>query len=137
MAKHLHAVQRLRSIELATHPAPADLVDPGFRMIGSKVLVLVDDPPTRIGSIHVPLSSQKDPLERTYQATVVAVGPGEAVRTDGTSKGGFAVWKRKPMVVKRGDRVLLNRLVGAKVQRGGVEFYVVELDDVKAVFEFN
>lgn len=110
---------------------------------GSKVLVKRDGTPDRIGSIVVPEVAKE--AERPFWCTVVSVGPGDWVPTGerkslGHAGGPFSrpdldCWTRTPMLVKPGDRVLINRYAGPEVMVDGVEHMVLDHTDLKALAE--
>lgn len=104
-----------------------------FHPVGDKVLVLRDGTPDTVGSIVIPEVAKES--ERPFWCTVVAVGLGGVTPTNKTSVGGHEVWTRKPMWVKPGDRVLINRYEGPRVSLNGVEHLCIEHTDIKAIVD--
>ncbi len=71
------------------------------------------------GGIIIPDTAREKPQE----AEVVEVGPG-AVTDEG---------KRKPMSVKKGDRVLIGKYSGTEVKIDGTDYLILREDDVLAI----
>jgi chaperonin GroES len=71
------------------------------------------------GGIIIPDTAREKPQE----AEVVSVGPG-AVTDEG---------KRKPMSVKKGDRVLIGKYSGTEVKIDGTDYLILREDDVLAI----
>ena len=71
------------------------------------------------GGIIIPDTAREKPQE----AEVVSVGPG-ALTDDG---------KRKPMSVKKGDRVLIGKYSGTEVKIDGEDYLILREDDVLAI----
>src|SRR5687767_7473200 len=97
----------------------------GFRPIGDRVLVqLTEAPKTTPGGLHIPETAK----EREVRGVVLAVGPGRV-----TDAG-----VRLPMTVAKGDRVLIEKYQGSKVEsrvghRVEGERYVVREDQILGV----
>lgn len=62
--------------------------------------------------------------EKPQIAEVVAVGPGK--EDDG---------KKIPMVVKKGDKVVINKYLGTEVKYEEEEYIIIKQDDILAVVE--
>ena len=62
--------------------------------------------------------------EKPQVAEVVAVGPGKEV--DG---------KLEKMLVKVGDKVVVNKYAGTEVKYDGIEYTIVRQDDILAIAE--
>ena len=62
--------------------------------------------------------------EKPQIAEVVEVGPG--LQIDG---------KLEPMVVKKGDNVIVSKYSGTEVKYEGVEYIIVKQDDILAIVE--
>ena len=71
------------------------------------------------GGIIIPDTAKEKP----QQGKVVAVGPG-AVADDGS---------RKPMEVKKGDRVLYGKYSGTEVRIDGEDYLIMRESDILAV----
>ncbi len=62
--------------------------------------------------------------EKPQIAEVIEVGPGQYI--DG---------KLEPMIVKKGDNVIVSKYSGTEVKYEGVEYLIVKQDDVLAIVE--
>ena len=62
--------------------------------------------------------------EKPQIAEVIEVGPGEEI--DG---------KKTPMVVKKGDKVVLNKYTGTEVKYEGTDYVIVRQSDILAIVE--
>jgi len=71
------------------------------------------------GSIIIPDTAKEKP----QKGEVVAVGPG-AVGDDGS---------RKPMEVKKGDKVLYGKYSGTEVSIDGTEYLILRESDILAI----
>jgi chaperonin GroES len=71
------------------------------------------------GGIIIPDTAKEKP----QQGEVVAVGPG-AVADDGS---------RKPMEVKKGDKVLYGKYSGTEVSIDGAEYLILRESDILAI----
>lgn len=58
--------------------------------------------------------------ERSYRATVMAVGPGT---------------KEKPMEVQIGQHVICSKYAGAPIKIGGKDVFLIHSDDILAIEE--
>lgn len=97
-----------------------------FRPFSSRMLVKPIPVPEKIGSLFVPESVQKNGLDDTKKAKVVAMGPGMR-----TKKG-----NRWPMPdCKPGDTVLLAKLSGFEIKIDGEEFLIVRDDHIIGVVD--
>jgi len=95
--------------------------DKALKPLMDRVLVRVDKPVDRIGSIIIPDSVQEKPLE----GEVIAVGHGKALE-DGTLR---------PLDVKVGDRVTFAKFSGQELVIGGEAFMVFHEDDFFGVVD--
>ena len=60
--------------------------------------------------------------EKPQIAEVVEVGPGKEVEG-----------KLEKMLVKKGDKVVVNKYAGTEVKYGGEDYIIVEQDDILAI----
>jgi chaperonin GroES len=93
-----------------------------IRMISNRVLIRPDEPETRIGTI---LLADTAVAAKSLKGTVLAVGPGK------TDDGGRPV----PVLVNKGDRVLLREFSGQDVMVGQEKLCVVFDHEILAVVE--
>ena len=62
--------------------------------------------------------------EKPQIAEVIEIGPGKNV--DGN---------REPMIVKKGDNVIVSKYSGTEVKYEGTEYIIVKQDDILAIVE--
>jgi chaperonin GroES len=92
-----------------------------IRPLGDRVVVVMTEAEdTTKSGIVLPGSAQEKP----QIAEVISVGPGGNI--DG---------KEIKMLVKRGDKVLLNKYAGTEVKIDGVEYTILRQSDILAVVE--
>jgi chaperonin GroES len=87
--------------------------------LSNHIIVTPAPVPVTVGLIHLPESYREKPAE----GIVIAVGPGKR------NKNGNLV----PIEVKKGDRVLCNRLSADPIQFEGKPYKVISADDVIAI----
>ncbi len=87
-----------------------------IKPLGSRVLVkrIEEDEQVR-GGIIIPDSAK----EKSQEAQVVALGTGKA--------------DDKPFYVKKGDKVLLPNYGGSQIKVDGVEYTLIEEDDILGI----
>ena len=92
-----------------------------IRPLGDRVLIkmIESEETTKSGII---LSSGAK--ERSQIAEVIEVGPGKTV--DG---------ENIEMIVKKGDKVIVNKYSGTEIKYEGEEYIIVKQDDVLAIVE--
>jgi chaperonin GroES len=73
------------------------------------------------GGIIIPDTAKEKPVE----GKVIAVGAGR-IKKDGT---------KKPLDVKKGDRVLYAKYAGTEVKIDGEEYLMMKEDDILAIIE--
>jgi chaperonin GroES len=71
------------------------------------------------GGIIIPDTAKEKPFE----ATVVAVGNGKALKNG----------KLRPVSIKPGDRVIIGKYAGTEVKLDGVEHVILSEDEILAV----
>jgi chaperonin GroES len=74
------------------------------------------------GGIIIPDAAR----ERPFEGQVLAVGTGKELKKTG---------KLRPLIVKPGDRILFSQYGGTEVTVGGEEHFIIEEDDVIAIYE--
>lgn len=74
------------------------------------------------GGIIIPDVAQ----ERPFEGEVLAVGSGKEL------KKGKGV---RPLIVKPGDRIIFSQYAGTEVELAGEEHFIIDEDDVLAVYE--
>ena len=84
------------------------------------VIKMVESEETTKSGIILASNAQEKP----QVAEVVAVGPGKDV--DG---------KLEKMLVKVGDKVVVNKYAGTEVKYDGIEYTIVRQDDILAIAE--
>ncbi len=62
--------------------------------------------------------------EKPQIAEVIAVGPG--IKTQG---------KEVEMIVKKGDKVILNKYAGSEVKYEGTDYIIIKQDEILAIVE--
>jgi chaperonin GroES len=94
-----------------------------FKPLGARVLAKRADEEEQksTGGIIIPDTAKEKP----QRGTVVAVGTGKT-KDDGT---------RIPMDVKEGDEVLFGKYAGKEVKIDGVEYLILEDDEILGVVE--
>jgi chaperonin GroES len=94
-----------------------------FKPLGARVLAKRADEEEQksSGGIIIPDTAKEKP----QRGTVVAVGTGKT-KDDGT---------RIPMDVKEGDEVLFGKYAGKEVKIDGVEYLILEDDEILGVVE--
>lgn len=114
-----------------------------LRPLSNRLVLDVDAPKTLSEEgIHIPSTAQEEP----QIGTVLAAGPGKVSEfpvVQASSKDEIedqsatfgAEFKRMPMTVRQGDRVLFGKYTGTKVQIDRDEFLVIRETDVLAVLE--
>jgi chaperonin GroES len=90
-----------------------------LKPIGDRILVEPAKTEEKIGRIFIPDAAKEKPQE----CTVVALGHGR-LDSDG---------KRVPFEVKAGDRVLVSKYGGSEIKFNGVEYRIVQTDDIMAI----
>lgn len=83
------------------------------------IKMLESEETTKSGIILAPNAAEKPQI-----AEVVEVGPGKEV--DG---------KLEKMLVKKGDKVVVNKYAGTEVKYEGEEYTIVKQDDILAIAE--
>ena len=83
------------------------------------IKMLESEETTKSGIILAPNSKEKPQI-----AEVVEVGPGREI--DG---------KLEKMLVKKGDKVVVNKYAGTEVKYEGEEYTIVKQDDILAIAE--
>ena len=73
------------------------------------------------GGIIIPDTAKEKPIE----GEVIAVGNGKELKSG----------RLRPLLVKAGDRILYSKYAGTEVRVGGEEHFLIEENDVLAVFE--
>ena len=87
--------------------------------LNDRVLVhRIDEEAKSAGGIIIPDTAKEKPLE----GRVVAVGPGK------WEKG-----ERRPLDVKKGDRILFGKYGGNEIKIDGVEHLILREDEILAV----
>lgn len=132
-----------------------------FRPVYDQVVVRREDPPKKIGLIHVPETVQARMLDEATCGVVVAIGPGRYAskriphKPVTTADGGLHVCarcgdlaprdedlcpklfesttEREPVDVRVGDRVWFHPKAGTKAKIGDVEYIVAWDDEMMAV----
>lgn len=114
-----------------------------LRPLSNRVVVDVDTPAALSEyGIHVPPSAQEKP----QVGDVVAVGPGKVsefpvlhhseVKSRSVQAADFgADFKRLPMKVKEGDRVLFGKYSGTEISIGRDKFLVLRETDILCLLE--
>ena len=91
-----------------------------IKPLGDRVLVEpIEETETKKGGIIIPDSAKEKPQERK----IVALGTGK-IDDDG---------KKVPFEVKKGDTVLTNKYGGTEIKLDGVEYKILNQDDILAV----
>tara|TARA_B100000929_G_scaffold230424_1_gene186816 strand:+ start:379 stop:675 length:297 start_codon:yes stop_codon:yes gene_type:complete len=91
-----------------------------IKPLGDRVLVEpIEETETKKGGIIIPDSAKEKPQE----SKIVALGTGK-VDDDG---------KKVPFEVKKGDIVLTNKYGGTEIKLDGVEYKILNQDDILAV----
>ena len=83
------------------------------------IKMLESEETTKSGIILAPNSKEKPQI-----AEVVEVGPGREI--DG---------KLEKMLVKKGDKVVVNKYAGTEVKYEGVDYIIVKQEDILAIAE--
>lgn len=93
-----------------------------MRPLNDRVLVVrVEEEQKTAGGIIIPDTAKEKPQE----GKIVAAGPGK-MGDDG---------KRKPLNVKKGDRILFSKYAGTEIKIDGVEHIFMKEDDILGVLE--
>lgn len=93
-----------------------------IRPLNDRVLVVrVEEEQKTAGGIIIPDTAKEKPQE----GKIVAAGPGK-MGDDG---------KRKPLNVKKGDRILFSKYAGTEIKIDGVEHIFMKEDDILGVLE--
>jgi chaperonin GroES len=95
-----------------------------FRPLGARVLakrVEEEEEQKSSGGIIIPDTAKEKP----QRGTVIAVGTGR-IKDDGT---------RIPLDVKKGDEVLFGKYAGKEVKIEGVEYLILEDDELLGIIE--
>ena len=93
-----------------------------IRPLADRVLVQpLEEKEVKKGGILIPDSAKEKP----QAGKVIAVGPGK-LDEDG---------KKIPMMVKKGDRVLMPKYGGAEIKIGDKTYQIVREDDILGVIE--
>ena len=88
--------------------------------LGDRVLVEpIEEAETKKGGIIIPDSAKEKPQE----SKIIALGTG---KTDDDGK-------KVPFEVKKGDTVLTNKYGGTEIKLDGVEYKILNQDDILAV----
>ena len=91
-----------------------------IKPLGDRVLVeTIEETETKKGGIIIPDSAKEKPQE----SKIVALGTGK-IDDDG---------KKVPFEVKKGDIVLTNKYGGTESKLDGVEYKILNQDDILAV----
>ena len=91
-----------------------------IKPLGDRVLVEpIEETETKKGGIIIPDSAKEKPQE----SRIVALGTGK-IDDDG---------KKVPFEVKKGDTVLTNKYGGTEIKLDGVEYKILNQDDILAV----
>ena len=91
-----------------------------YGLSGDRVLVEpIEETETKKGGIIIPDSAKEKPQE----SKIVALGTGK-IDDDG---------KKVPFEVKKGDTVLTNKYGGTEIKLDGVEYKILNQDDILAV----
>ena len=91
-----------------------------IKPLGDRVLVEpIEETGTKKGGIIIPDSAKEKPQE----SKIVALGTGK-IDDDG---------KKVPFEVKKGDTVLTNKYGGTEIKLDGVEYKILNQDDILAV----
>ncbi len=91
-----------------------------IKPLGDRVLVeTIEETETKKGGIIIPDSAKEKPQE----SKIVALGTGK-IDDDG---------KKVPFEVKKGDIVLTNKYGGTEIKLDGVEYKILNQDDILAV----
>ncbi len=92
-----------------------------IRPLGSRVLIKMKEgeEKTKSGIILSGTAQEKPQI-----AEVIEIGPGEKV--DGNIE---------PIVVKKGDNVIVSKYSGTEVKYEGEEYLIVKQDDILAIIE--
>ena len=91
-----------------------------IKPLGARVLVEpIEETETKKGGIIIPDSAKEKPQE----SKIVALGTGK-IDDDG---------KKVPFEVKKGDTVLTNKYGGTEIKLDGVEYKILNQDDILAV----
>ena len=92
-----------------------------IKPLGSRVLIKMKEgeETTKSGIILAGNAQEKPQI-----AEVIEVGPGQEV--DG---------KLEKMLVKKGDKVVVNKYAGTEVKYEGVDYIIVKQDDILAIAE--
>jgi len=91
-----------------------------IKPLGDRVLVeTIEATETKKGGIIIPDSAKEKPQE----SKIVALGTGK-IDDDG---------KKVPFEVKKGDIVLTNKYGGTEIKLDGVEYKILNQDDILAV----
>jgi chaperonin GroES len=93
-----------------------------IRPLNDRVLVLrIEEEERTSGGIIIPDTAKEKPQE----GKVVAVGPGKP-DDDG---------KRRPLEVKRNDRVLFSKYAGTEIKIEGVDHLIMREDDILGIIQ--
>ncbi len=93
-----------------------------IKPLGDRVLVEpIEETETKKGGIIIPDSAKEKPQE----SKIVALGTGK-IDDDG---------KKVPFEVKKGDIVLTNKYGGTEIKLDGVEYKILNQDDILAVID--
>ena len=91
-----------------------------IKPLGDRVLVEpIEETETKKGGIIIPDSAKEKPQE----SKIIALGTGK-IDDDG---------KKVPFEVKKGDTVLTNKYGGTEIKLDGVEYKILNHDDILAV----
>jgi chaperonin GroES len=94
---------------------------PNFNLVADRVAVKLDDPESMSkGGIVLPDNAKK----KSVEGTVIAIGPGKWSET---------AWKRIPMSIKVGYRVLVEQYGQQKIEVDGEEYTTLREEDVIAI----
>ena len=90
--------------------------------LGDRILTeSVEEAEVKKGGIIIPDSAKEKPQE----STVIALGTG---KTDDDGK-------KVPFEVKKGDRVLVSKYGGTEIKIDGVEYKIMNSDDILAILK--
>jgi chaperonin GroES len=94
----------------------------GIRPLGDKVLIKrLEAEETTAGGIVLPDTAKEKPK----RGTVLGVGDGKLLDTG----------ERKPLQIKKGDKVLFTSYAGTEIKVSGDEMIIMDEGDILAVLE--
>jgi chaperonin GroES len=94
----------------------------GIRPLGDKVLIKrLEAEETTAGGIVLPDTAKEKPK----RGTVLGVGDGKLLDTG----------ERKPLQIKKGDKVLFTSYAGTEIKVSGEEMIIMDEGDILAVLE--